>query len=226
MKMLWQAVDDYFGEQFIPPDAMLASVLERSQQAGLPEHHVSALQGMFLHILVRTMNATRVLELGTLAGYSSLWLATALPKSGTLVTIEADRKHAAVAADNFAAAGMTERIQLLQDDAQKALEQLISHNTPPFEVIFIDADKPNNPTYLALALQLAKPGTLIIGDNVVRDGQVADADTHDDNVRGVRQFCDDLSSNPKLVTTALQTVGSKGYDGFTLSLVTGNVRDD
>lgn len=220
---MWQAVDDYFGEQFIPADTMFASVLERSQQAGLPEHHVSPLQGMFLHILVRALNAKRVLELGTLAGYSSLWLATALPTNGTLITIEADRKHAAVAAENFIAAGMTERIQLIQADARVALNRLITQDTPPFDVIFIDADKPNNPVYLALALQLAQPGTLIIGDNVVRDGHVVNAETNDDNVRGIRQFCADLGGNPKLVTTALQTVGSKGYDGFTLSLVTSDV---
>lgn len=221
---VWQAVDDYFARQLIESD--FTEVLERSQRAGLPEHHVSPLQGRLLHILVRAMNATRVLELGTLAGYSSLWLATALPKNGILVTIEADPAHAAVAAENFAAAGMSECIHLMQADARGALEHLIAKHTSPFDVIFIDADKPNNPVYLALALQLAKPGTLIIGDNVVRAGQVADATSNDDKVRGVRQFCADLGSNPKLISTALQTVSSKGYDGFTLSVVTGDAPSD
>jgi predicted O-methyltransferase YrrM len=224
MDNIWQTVDDYFAGQFVDTD--FDDVLKRSRRAGLPEHQVSPLQGSLLHILVRATKAKRVLELGTLASYSSLWLATALPKDGTLVTIEADPRHAAVAADNFAAAGMTERVHLIQDDARVALERLVFEHTAPFDVIFIDADKPNNPTYLALALQLAKPGTLIIGDNVVRDGQVADAETNDDKVRGVRQFCADLGSNPALMSTALQTVGSKGYDGFTLSLVTADVHSD
>ena len=218
---LWQAVDDYFVGQLVNRD--FTEALERSQHAGLPEHHVSPLQGMLLHLFVRGVNAKRVLELGTLAGYSSLWLATALPENGLLVTVEADPTHAAVAAENFTAAGVSERIQLMQDDARLALEQLIADDTLPFDVIFIDADKPNNPTYLALALQLAQPGTLIIGDNVVRGGQVADAETNDDKVQGVRQFCADLGSHPRLISTALQTVGSKGYDGFTLSLVTDSV---
>lgn len=221
---LWQAVDDYFISQFVKRD--FTEALERSQHAGLPEHHVSPLQGMLLHLFVRGMNAKRVLELGTLAGYSSLWLAAALPENGLLVTIEADPTHAAVAAENFATAGMSERIQLMQNDARLALEQLIADDTSPFDVIFIDADKPNNPIYLALALRLAKPGTLIIGDNVVRDGQVANADTTDDKVEGVRQFCADLGSHPRLISTALQTVGSKGHDGFTLSLVTEGVHSD
>ncbi len=221
---IWQAVDDYLSEQLINED--FVDVLERSQRAGLPEHHVSSLQGKLLHILVRAMNAKRVLELGTLAGYSSLWLATALPNNGILVTVEADPKHAAVAAENFAAASMSERVHLMQAEARVALEQLITEHTAPFDVIFIDADKPNNPVYLALALQLAKPGTLIIGDNVVRAGQVADAATNDDKVQGVRQFCADLGSHPALISTALQTVGSKGYDGFTLSVVTADVTSD
>lgn len=220
----WQTVDDYLISQLIERD--FTEVLERSLRAGLPEHHVSSLQGMLLHILVRAVNAKRVLELGTLAGYSSLWLATALPKNGTLITIEADPNHAVVAAENFAAAGMTERIHLVQDDARVALERLIAEHTAPFDVIFIDADKPSNPVYLALALRLAKPGTLIIADNVVRGGQVADAATDDDKVQGVRQFCADLGKNQSLVSTALQTVGSKGYDGFSLSLVTDAVQSD
>lgn len=172
-----------------------------------------------LQILVKTSRARRILEIGTLGGYSTLWMAHAMGRDGLIVTIESNAHHAAVAADNFITAKMDHRISLLQGDAAKVMQSLIDQQMPAFDLIFIDADKPSNSIYLQLALQLSKNGTLIVGDNVVRNGAVADPGSRDEKVKGVRRFCDDLAGDHTLLSTGIQTVGSKGYDGFTLTLV-------
>jgi predicted O-methyltransferase YrrM len=216
---IWNKVDAYFSERFKPGNGSYDSVLRNSRKKGLPPHHVSACQGLMLQILVKASAARRVLEIGTLGGYSTLWMARALGEDGLIVTVESDAHHAAVAADNFKKEKIDHRISLLQGDAAKVMQSLIDEHTPAFDLVFIDADKPNNPIYLRLALQLSKKGTLIVGDNVVRNGGVADPDSMDEKVKGVRRFCDDLAGNRKLLSTGIQTVGSKGYDGFTLTFV-------
>jgi predicted O-methyltransferase YrrM len=216
---IWNKVDAYFSERFMPGGGSYDSVLRNSRKKGLPPHHVSACQGLMLQILVKVCAARRILEIGTLGGYSTLWMARALDGDGMIVTIESNVHHAAVAADNFIKAKMDHRISLLQGDAAKVMRSLIDNQTPAFDLIFIDADKPSNPIYLRLALQLSKNGTLIVGDNVVRSGAVADPDSMDEKVKGVRRFCDDLAGNNTLLSTGIQTVGSKGYDGFTLTFV-------
>jgi predicted O-methyltransferase YrrM len=216
---IWNKVDAYFSERFTPGDGSYDSVLRNSREKGLPPHHVSACQGLMLQILVKVSAARRILEIGTLGGYSTLWMAHALGEDGLIVTVESNAHHAAVAADNFIKEKMDHRIALLQGDAAKVMQSLIDQQTPAFDLVFIDADKPNNPIYLRLALQLSKNGTLIVGDNVVRNGALADPDSMDEKVKGVRKFCDDLAGNHTLLSTGIQTVGGKGYDGFTLTFV-------
>lgn len=211
----WAAVDSYFSGLLAPMDGALAAVLENNRQAGLPAHDVSPVQGKFLALLVAMNRAARVLEIGTLGGYSTIWMARALPQGGTIVTIERSAGHAEVARRNIALAGLESKVDLRVGIAADVLAQLEG----PFDLIFIDADKPNNPLYLDWALKLSRPGTVIIGDNVVRGGAVADAASADANVQGVRRFMDRLSSNPRLDSTAMQTVGEKGWDGFSMSIV-------
>lgn len=216
---IWNKVDAYFSERFMPDDGSYDSVLRNSREKGLPPHHVSACQGLMLQIMVKTSDARRILEIGTPGGYSTIWMASALGKDGSIVTIESNAHHAAVAAKNFIMARMDHRISLRQGDATKVMQSLIDKQMPPFDLIFTDADKPSNSIYLRLALQLSKNGTLIVGDNVVRNGAVADPGSMDEKVKGVRRFCDDLAGNHALLSTGIQTVGSKGYDGFTLTWV-------
>lgn len=211
----WNIVEDYFTSLLAPSDAVLDSTLAASLAAGLPAHHVTPTQGKFLHLLARIQSARRVLEIGTLGGYSTIWLARALPAGGQLVTLEANPAHAEVARVNIGRAGLSHIVDLRLGPALSILPQL----TGAFDLIFIDADKPNNPAYLHWALQLSRPGTVIVGDNVVRDGVVVDASSTDPNVKGVRRFSELVAADPRLVATALQTVGSKGYDGFVLALV-------
>jgi len=211
----WAAVDSYFSGLLAPTDDALAAVLENNRQAGLPAHDVSPVQGKFLALLVAMNRATRVLEIGTLGGYSTIWMARALPQGGTIVTMERNAGHAEVARRNIALAGLESKVDLRVGIAADVLAQLEG----PFDLIFIDADKPNNPLYLDWALKLSRPGTVIIGDNVVRGGAVTDAASADANVQGVRRFMDMLSSNPRLDSTAMQTVGEKGWDGFSMSIV-------
>ena len=218
-QVIWSQVDQYFAELYARNDDALIAVLEKCDRAGLPPHQVSPCQGKFLQLIAGIQGSRRVLEVGTLGGYSTIWLARALADDGRVITIEASKKHAATAAENFAMCGMRNRISLIHDDAQRAMQRLIDEGAAPFDLIFIDADKPNNPTYLRLALQLSRPGTVIIGDNVVRNGQVADARSMDPKVQGVRTFCRQLAEGSGISTTAIQTVGVKGYDGFTLSVV-------
>lgn len=211
----WSRVDAYLVETLLADDPVLADVLAANAAAGLPAHDVSPAQGKFLNLMVRICGARRVLEIGTLGAYSSIWLARALPTSGELVTLEADPRHAQIARGNIARAGLQDRITLHQGPALDTLPRL----TGPFDLIFIDADKPNNPAYLDWSLNLSRPGTVIIGDNVVRDGAVTDPASPDPRVQGVRQFFADMAATPRLSATALQTVGSKGWDGFSIAIV-------
>ncbi|HCM9094643.1 TPA: O-methyltransferase [Enterobacter hormaechei subsp. steigerwaltii] len=219
MQQQWCSVDTYMISSLIPEDEVLQSVLENNKRAGLPEHDVAANQGQLLALFVRMTQARRILEIGTLGAYSSIWMARALPPDGKLITLEADPKHAAVARQNIHLAGLSDRIELIEGPALKSLENF--GDVPPFDLIFIDADKPNNPGYLEWSLHYSRPGTVIIGDNVVRDGEVINGQSGDARVQGVRKFIEMTGDNPRLTATALQTVGIKGWDGFTLAMVNG-----
>ncbi|WP_061709204.1 O-methyltransferase [Pseudenterobacter timonensis] len=219
MQQQWSAVDNNLISSLIPQDEVLRQVLENNLRAGLPEHDVAANQGQLLALLVRMVQARRVLEIGTLGAYSSIWMARALPEDGKLITLEADPLHARVARENITLAGLNERIVLREGPALETLAEL--GDDAPFDLIFIDADKPNNPHYLEWALRYSRPGTLIIGDNVVRDGEVINGQSDDARVQGVRRFIEMMGDDPRLTATALQTVGVKGWDGFTLAIVNG-----
>ncbi|MCW3479462.1 O-methyltransferase [Neisseriaceae bacterium JH1-16] len=212
----WTAVDDYFTRHLAPSDPALDAALRDSDTAGLPPQHVAPNQGKLLQLLAEIQGARRILEIGTLAGYSTIWLARALPDDGQLVTLEASAAHAAVAQRNLERAGVAHRVELRVGQALDSLARLTSEGAAPFDLIFIDADKPNNPHYLEAALQLSRPGTLIVADNVVRQGGVIEAASPDASVQGVRRFTEQLAANPRLSSTAIQTVGSKGWDGFAL----------
>ena len=219
----WARVDDYFAGTLLPADPVLQDSLAANAQAGMPAHDVSPLQGQFLSVLLQGMGAKRVLEIGTLGGYSTIWMARALPAGGQVFTLEIDPARAEVARKNFARAAVQDRITLLEGPAAETMRQLAERREAgdgeAFDFIFIDADKPSNPVYLALALRLSRPGTVIIGDNVVRDGAVADEHSTDANVQGVRSFLSMLAAEPRVQATALQTVGCKGYDGFAMAVV-------
>lgn len=217
MQKQWSNVDNYLIEKLIPKDDILEQVLVNNQQAGLPAFDVAANQGQLLALFVRITGAKRILEIGTLGGYSTIWMARELPTDGELLTLEADAHHASIARQNLQLAGMAERVKLIEGPALNSLEQLGEH--PPFDLIFIDADKPSNPDYLRWALRYSRPGTLIIGDNVVRDGEVTNPQSDDARVQGVRTFIEMLGEDPRLTATAIQTVGVKGWDGFTLAWV-------
>ncbi|HDR2793539.1 MULTISPECIES: O-methyltransferase [Enterobacter] len=219
MQQQWSAVDNFMISRLIPQDDVLRQVLENNKRAGLPEHDVAANQGQLLALFVRMTQARRVLEIGTLGAYSSIWMARALPPDGQLITLEADPTHANIARQNIHLAGLDTRITLIEGPALTSLEKL--GDMLPFDLIFIDADKPNNPGYLEWALYYSRPGTLIIGDNVVRDGEVINGQSDDARVQGVRRFIEMIGDNPRLTATALQTVGVKGWDGFTLAMVNG-----
>jgi predicted O-methyltransferase YrrM len=215
----WSAVDSYLTDLIVHPAPALAAALMASAGAGLPSIAVSAPQGKFLMLLAKMMAARNILEIGTLGGYSTIWMARALPAGGRLVTLENDAKHAAVAQRNIEHAGLAGMIELRLAPAIETLPRLVTEGRGPFDFIFIDADKPGIPDYFAWSLQLARRGTVIVVDNVVRDGAVIDAESTDANVRGVRRFNDVIAAEPRVSATTIQTVGSKGYDGFTLALV-------
>jgi len=215
----WNAVDQYFFSQLNGPDPILDEVLVAASQAGLPDIHVSPSQGKVLHLLAKLQNARRILEVGTLAGYSSIWMARALPAEGKLITLEIDSHHAKVARENIARAGLGNRIDLRQGPAIKTLPTLAAEG--PFDMVFIDADKPSNPDYFRWAIRLGRKGTLIVVDNVVRKGEVINAASEDASVQGVRQLVELIAAEPRVSATALQTVGVKGYDGIILAVVTG-----
>jgi len=217
----WTAVDRYLADLLVPSDASLAAALAASAAAGLPPADVSPTQGKLLQLLARLSGARMILELGTLGGYSAIWLARALPAGGRLVTLEADPRCAEVARDNIARAGLASAVELRVGPALETLPLVAADGLGPFDLIFIDADKSGNPEYLRWALELSRPGSLIVADNVVRGGAVLDASSSDPSVQGVRRFYELLAGEPRVSATAIQTVGSKGYDGFALALVTG-----
>ncbi|WP_312117684.1 O-methyltransferase [Kosakonia cowanii] len=217
MQQKWSAVDEYLAQQLLPEDEVLTQILANNRRAGLPEIDVSPMQGQLLALLVRMTHAKRVLEIGTLGAYSTVWMARELPSDGELLTLEFDALHAAIARENIEFAGLTRQVKVKEGPALETLESL--GERPPFDLIFIDADKPNNPNYLKWALHYSRPGTLIIGDNVVRDGEVTNPASTDDRVQGVRKFIEMIGDNPHLTATAMQTVGTKGWDGFTLAWV-------
>ena len=214
----WTAVDRYFTELFLPPDPVLEAVLQASDAAGLPPGNVSPTQGKLLMLLARLHGARTILEIGTLGGYSTIWLARALPAGGRLITLESDPKHVEVARQNITRAGLSDVVQIRQGRALDILPQLATEGHASFDLIFIDADKPSNPDYLAWALKLSHRGSLIIADNVVRDGAVIDATSSDASVQGIRRFNELLAAEPRVSVTAIQTVGSKATMALPLSL--------
>jgi len=213
----WAAVDQFFGDRLLAADPALDAALADSEAAGLPPIAVTPAQGKLLHLLARMIGARTVLEIGTLGGYSTIWLARALPADGRIVTLEYDAKHAAVATANFARAGFADMIELRLGRAIDSLPQLAGH--APFDLVFIDADKASIPEYFDWALRLTHPGSAIVVDNVVRGGAVADADSTDPHIQGIRRFAEQLRGDTRVTATAIQTVGAKSYDGFVLALV-------
>lgn len=213
----WTEVDNYLTEQLVPQDEALLAALENNQAAGLPAIDVAPNQGKLLNLLAKMTGAKRILEIGTLGGYSTLWLARALPDGGKVITLEYEPHHAEIAAQNIRRAGLEHKVTLRVGAALDTLPTLA--DAAPFDMIFIDADKRNNPAYLEWAIRYSRPGTLIIGDNVVRNGHVADGDTSDWNIQGIRDFLTMMGNDPRLDATAIQTVGAKGWDGFSLALV-------
>jgi predicted O-methyltransferase YrrM len=216
---LWTSVDRYICDLFVPPDSGLDGALEASAAGGLPAIQVSPAQGKLLCLLARLMGARNILEIGTLGGYSTIWLARGLVKGGRVVTLEYDTKHADVARSNIARAGLANMVELRLGRAVDTLPQLAAEGRGPFDLIFIDADKQGYPLYLEWSLKLARIGTLIVADNVVRDGKVIDPASEDTNVQGVRRFNELVAADARLSATIIQTVGAKGYDGLAFAQV-------
>lgn len=218
---IWTDVDRYFVETLHLSDPILDSTMKANAAAELPAIDVAPNQGKLLHLLAKLVSAKRILEIGTLGGYSTIWLARALPPNGRLISLEFSAKHAEVAKSNVQRADLSERVEIRVGAALDSLPSIEKEGIAPFDFIFIDADKPNNPGYLEWAIKLSRPGTLIIVDNVVRDGAIADGSSSDPTIKGTRKMFDLLAGNPRLSSTALQTVGSKGYDGFAMAIVNG-----
>lgn len=216
---LWTAVDNFLSTQLVPADPILDAVVKSCADAGLPSIAVPPTQGKFLNLLARIIGAKKILEIGTLGGYSTIWMARALPADGRVVTLEYDAKHAEVARKNFERAGLEKRIELRVGKALDTLPKIAAAHPAPFDLIFIDADKQNNPAYFTWALKLSRPGTIIIVDNVVRDGAVLDAASSSADIQGIRQLFTMLANEPRVSATALQTVDAKGHDGFAVALV-------
>jgi predicted O-methyltransferase YrrM len=212
----WTRVDEYVASLMVPSDPALEAALARSNAAGLPAIHVAPNQGKFLSLLARIQGSARILEIGTLGGYSSIWLARALPAEGRLVTLELDPKHAQVAQANIERAGLAALVEVRVGRALDSLAALVREGSQPFDFVFIDADKQSIPDYFLWSLKLTHPGSVIVVDNVIREGAVLDAASGDANVQGVRRFNDLVSKTPGVSGTTVQTVGSKGYDGFAL----------
>lgn len=215
----WTEVDRYIGETLRLEDQALRDAVRASAAAGLPSIAVSPAQGMQLHILARSVGARRILEVGTLGGYSTIWLARALQPGGQVVTLELDPKHADVAEANFERAGLADRIAVMRGAALDSLAELAADPGEKFDFAFIDADKANIPAYFEAALDLSRAGALIVVDNVIRDGAITDARSKDASVIGVRRLNDFLRSERRVTATTIQTVGVKGYDGFTIAIV-------
>ena len=216
----WTAVDDYIADRLLTPDDALSAALADSAAAGLPSISVSACQGKLLHLLALANGAKSILEIGTLGGYSSIWLARALPEGGRLVTLEIDPKHAEVARANIARAGLMDRVDLRVGPALETLPDVEADGCDPFDMVFIDADKQSIPEYFDWAVRLTRTGGLIIVDNVVRRGELVNDASDDPNVLGVRRFHEQLAKETRASATTIQTVGAKGYDGLTFAIVT------
>ena len=215
----WREVDEWVDALFNPPDAALEAALEASAAAGLPAIQVSPSQGKWLHLLASLIEARSILEIGTLGGYSTIWLARALPPDGRLVTLEVDPKHAEVARANLRRAGVAGRVEIRLGRALETLPRLATEGAGPFDLTFIDADKPSTAEYFDWAVRLSHPGSVIVVDNVVRRGAVADPADLDPNVRGIRRFLERMAREPRVQSTVIQTVGRKGYDGFAFAVV-------
>lgn len=213
----WKQVDQYFIDQLIPTDPVMENVLKENEKAGLPSIDVSAIQGKMLQLFLKMKAAKNVLEIGTLGGYSTIWMAQALPENGHVTTLEFNPKHAEVATENLVMAEVKDKVEVIVGPALDSLPTL--EGREPFDFIFIDADKNNNPHYVQEVLKLSKPGTTILVDNVVRDGRLLESDSEDKSIIGIRKMFDLLHNHPRLESTAFQTVGSKGYDGFVLAVV-------
>jgi predicted O-methyltransferase YrrM len=216
---LWTRIDNYFNDHLAPPDPILDAALSSAADADLPPIDVAPNQGALLHILALAQGTKIILEIGTLAGYSTICLARALPPDGQLITLEYDPKHAQVAAANIANAGLTDRVDIRVGKAIDTLPKLAQENPDPFDLIFIDADKASNPDYFNWAMKLSKIGTLIIIDNVVREGEVLNPDSEDPDIQGIRKLIKQLKAEPRITTTVIQTVGTKGHDGLALARV-------
>jgi predicted O-methyltransferase YrrM len=216
---LWTAVDRYVGETLAPHDEALDAALRASEEAGLPAIQVSPPQGKLLNLLARAIGARTVLEFGTLGGYSTIWLGRALPAGGRLITLEADARHAVVAKESIERAGLGEIVDLRVGPALDLLPALEAEGAGPFDLVFIDADKVNTPNYFAWALDRSRPGALIVADNVVRGGTLAEAHSEDPTIRAQRHLHEMLAAEPRVSATTIQTVGVKGYDGFTVALL-------
>jgi predicted O-methyltransferase YrrM len=216
----WTAVDEYLSEHLIGSDPSLDAALEASRTAGLPAIQVTPCQGKFLHLLARIQGARKILELGTLGAYSTIWLARALPADGRLITLEVSPENAEVASRNITRANLSSVVELRVGSALEIMPKLLAERQNPFDLIFIDADKVSTPDYFRWALKLSRPGSIIVVDNVVRKGALADASSSDASVQAMRQFIRELGAEKHVNATVLQTVGNKGYDGFALALVT------
>jgi len=215
----WSFVDHYFTERLQPESKELEYVRDNNQKNGLPEIDVTPTQGKFLAMLAQLKGAKNILEIGTLGGYSTIWLARTLPQDGKLVTLETDPNHVTTAQENINSAGLTDKVTIIEGDALNTLPTLQNTGFGEFDFIFIDADKPNNPHYIKWAIQLAAKGAVIVSDNVVRDGEVINKNSSDEKVIGVRKFIDILAEDERVDSVGIQTVGEKGYDGFVLTLV-------
>lgn len=218
-EQIWTAVDTYLSNLYIAPDPALEDALQSSNAAGLDPINVSPIQGKFLHILAKSHGAKNILEIGTLGGYSTIWLARALPGNGRLITLEANPKHAEIARANIAHADLSGSAEVRMGRAQETLPRLLTEHRGPFDFIFIDADKTGYTDYFSWSLKLAHRGTLIVADNVVRKGGVADPENTDANVKGVQRFHEAVAAEHRVIATTMQTVGAKGYDGFTIIYV-------
>jgi predicted O-methyltransferase YrrM len=219
MDKIWAEVDGYLSNLLAPHDEALTRALDANQASGLPSIDVPPLLGKFLDVMIRIAGARRVLEIGTLGGYSTIWMARALPSDGQLITLELESKHAEIARANLRAAGVLDRIDIRVGPAVDSLQSLHESGAVPFDLIFLDADKQGLADYLEWSLKLSRTGTVIIADNVVRDGKVTDPDTTDPQVRGVQRFLELAANEPRLNTTAIPTVSARGYDGFSISVV-------
>lgn len=217
---VWDAVDHYLEKMLIPPDPAMKNALAAAAKAKLPAIQVSSMQGKMLHLMALMIGARKILEIGTLGGYSTIWMARALPEGGRIITLEAEPKHAEVARKNFARAGVESKVELRFGKALDTLPQVAADGLAPFDMFFIDADKSNMPEYFEWSLKLARKGSIIVGDNVVRKGAVLDSRSKDADIRGVRRFLEMAGKEKRVSCTALQTVSTKNYDGFALLLVT------